>query len=92
MYKLLFGLVALLAVALGLVIGTLNPEPVHLDLLWVQFHWPLGLVLLLTLTVGLLLGLLLLWLLQVLPLRIALRRARSTAPAVAPSTPESDDV
>ncbi len=90
MYKLLFGLVALLAVALGLVIGTLNPDPVTLDLLWVQLHWPLGLVLLTTLTAGLLLGLLLLWLLQVLPLRIALRRAHA-APVPVAST-DLDDV
>jgi uncharacterized integral membrane protein len=46
------------------------------DLLWVQLDWPLGLLLLATLTVGLFIGLLLAWLFRILPLRMQLRKTR----------------
>lgn len=65
-----------LAVALGLVVGTLNHAVVSIDLLWTQLDWPLGLALLAALATGLLLGVLLVWLLSVLPLRMQVRRAR----------------
>lgn len=67
-------LVTLAAIALGLVIGTLNAAPVRLDLLWLQLDWPLGLVVLLAFTGGILAGLAICWLAQVLPLRLRLRR------------------
>ena len=67
-------LVTLAAIALGLVVGTLNATPVHLDLLWLQLDWPLGLVVLLGFALGLLTGLAICWLGQVLPLRLRLRR------------------
>lgn len=75
MYRIAFILVTLLAVFLGLVVGTLNSAPVTLDLLWVQIEWPLGLVLLTAGAAGLLLGLLLAWLFSVLPLKARLRKA-----------------
>ena len=75
MYRIAFILVTVLAVALGLVIGTLNPDTVQLDLLWIQLEWPLGLALLTAGTFGLLLGLLLAWFFSILPLRARLRRA-----------------
>lgn len=81
MYRLLFILIALLAVAIGLLLGTLNAEPVTLDLLWVQLDWPLGLVLVSALTLGVLLGVGATWVLQVWPARMALRRARRAADA-----------
>ena len=82
MYRLAFILVTVLAVALGLVIGTLNPDPVHLDLLWVQLEWPLGLVLLAAAALGLLSGLVLAWFFGILPLRARLRKAGSRNPGM----------
>jgi uncharacterized integral membrane protein len=91
MNRLVFALVALLAAAVGLVVGTLNAESARLDLLWVQFEWPLGLQLLLFFAAGLLLGLVLMYLSRVLPLRIALRRAhRQVTPAAPAETPPDD--
>lgn len=92
MNRLVFALVALLAVAVGLLVGTLNAEPAQLDLLWLQIEWPLGLLLLLFFAGGLLLGLLLVYFSQVLPLRLKLRRsqARTAKPATAPETPGDD--
>ena len=77
MYKLVFIVIAVLAVAAGLILGTLNADPVLLDLLWVQLNWPLGLVLVVTLAVGILVGVMATWLLQVWPARMALRRERA---------------
>jgi len=76
-YRVLFFIVIILAVALGLLVGTLNSERVAVDLLWLELEWPLGLVLLCAAAAGLLLGLLLIWLFSVLPLRAQLRRTRS---------------
>jgi uncharacterized integral membrane protein len=86
MAKLIFTVLALLAVATGLVLGTLNAEPVLVDLLWFQLNWPLGLVLVSTLALGILIGLAGTWLLQVWPARMALRRERSAAAAEAATT------
>ena len=81
MYRLGFILVAILAVVLGLLAGTLNPGPVTVDLLWLQFEWPLGLALIGALATGVFAGILLCWLFSVLPLRVRLRRARRQASA-----------
>jgi uncharacterized integral membrane protein len=72
-------LVAALAIVAGLLVGTLNSEPVTIDLLWVQLVWPLGLALIGALAAGILLGLCLAWVFTVLPLRIKLRNARHTS-------------
>ncbi len=77
MYKLFFILIALMAIFAGLLLGTLNAEPVMLDLLWVQLNWPLGLVTVMALALGIILGLAATWVLQVWPLRMALRRANT---------------
>ena len=61
MYRIGFIIVAVLAIALGLLIGTLNSDTVGVDLLWVQLQWPLGLLILCVFAVGLLTGLLLIW-------------------------------
>lgn len=81
MYRFAFIFAAILAVAFGLLVGTLNAEPVTLDLLWFQLHWPLGLVLLAALAVGLALGVFLTWLTRVLPLGAQVRRAARDAKA-----------
>ena len=68
---------AMLAVVIGLLVGTLNSDPVQLDLLWVQFSLPLGLAILLGFSLGLVSGLSVLYFARVLPLRYQLRKARS---------------
>lgn len=77
MKKLGFILIAIFAVVVGLLVGTLNSDPVQLDLLWVQFELPLGLALLLGFATGVLTGMIVLYLLRILPLRMHLRKARS---------------
>ena len=77
MKKLGFILMAVAAIVVGLLIGTLNSSPVQLDLLWVQFELPLGLVILLGFSLGVLLGLSTIYLVRVLPLRLQLRKARA---------------
>lgn len=76
----------MIAVACGLLLGTLNAEPVTLDLLWVQLDWPLGLVTVMALALGVLLGIAATWIIQVWPLRMALRRAKTAGHT---ATPES---
>jgi putative membrane protein len=72
-----FILVAIVAIVIGLLVGTLNSSPVLLDLLWVQFELPLGLAILLGFSLGILLGLSAVYLARVLPLRLQLRKARA---------------
>lgn len=76
MHRIGFIVVVTLAVALGLLVGTLNHEMTSVDLFWVQLEWPLGLLMLAALTVGLVIGLLLAWLFKILPLRMQLRKIR----------------
>ena len=75
MFRIASIIVIVLAVAAGLLIGTLNSEIAMLDLLWLRLEWPLGLIVLCAAAAGLLLGFLLLWLFTVLPLRTKLRKA-----------------
>ena len=77
MKKVGFILIAILAIVVGLLVGTLNAGPVQLDLLWVQFELPLGLSILIGFSVGLVTGLGMIYLVRVLPLRLQLRKARS---------------
>ena len=72
-----FILVAITAIVIGLLVGTLNSNLVQLDLLWVQFELSLGLVILLGFSLGVLAGLSMLYLARVLPLRLQLRKARA---------------
>lgn len=85
MFRLGTALVVILAIAAGLLVGTLNSDSVTLDLLWVQLSWPLGLTVLLFLAVGLLLGIAFTWFGKVLPLRMRLRKAQK-----APTEPTPD--
>ena len=77
MKKLGFILMAILAIVVGLLVGTLNSTPVNLDLLWVQFELPLGLAILLGFSLGVISGLSVIYLARVLPLRLQLRKART---------------
>jgi uncharacterized membrane protein YciS (DUF1049 family) len=77
LYRVIFIIIAVLAIALGLLIGTLNSDTVSIDLLWVQLHWPLGLLILCVFAVGLLAGVLLAWLFGIMPLRVRLRQSGS---------------
>jgi len=78
-YRIGFLIVMVLAITLGVVIGTLNPLLVTVDLLWFQIDWPLGLVLICILVLGVLLGLALSWLFTVWPLKVRLRKADKLA-------------
>jgi uncharacterized integral membrane protein len=49
-------LLAFLCIAFGVGVAALNSEAVHLDLLWIEFSLPLGLLLLSVLLLGALLG------------------------------------
>ena len=79
MYRIGFIIVVILAVAVGLILGTLNADAVSVDLLWVQIEWPLGLLILSATAAGLLLGLCLAWFFSILPLRVQLRKQRNQA-------------
>ena len=91
MYRIGFIVILILAIALGLLIGTLNHEVVVVDLLWTQLHWPLGLLLLAALAAGILIGLMLIWLFTVLPLRMRLRKSRRTQTGKSGITDNSND-
>jgi uncharacterized membrane protein YciS (DUF1049 family) len=73
----IFIIIAVLAISLGLLIGTLNSDTVAVDLLWVQLQWPLGLLILCVFAVGLSTGVLLAWLFGIMPLRVRLRKSGS---------------
>ncbi len=77
MKKLGFILIAVFAVVVGLLVGTLNSDPVQLDLLWIQFELPLGLALLLGFSTGVLAGIVIIYMLRIVPLRLQLRKARN---------------
>lgn len=77
MYRIIFIVVITLAIAMGLLVGTLNSDIVSVDLLWVQLEWPLGLLVLSALSAGLFLGLGLAWIFTILPLRVQLRKLRN---------------
>ena len=72
-----FILLAIAAVLVGLLVGTLNSSPVQLDLLWIQFESPLGLAILLGFSLGIVVGLGAIYFSRVLPLRLQLRKARA---------------
>lgn len=77
MKKLGFILVAIIAIVVGLMVGTLNSSPVELNLLWVQFELPLGLAILLGFSLGVVMGVSAIYLVRILPLRLQLRKARA---------------
>ena len=72
-----FILLAIAAVLVGLLVGTLNSGPAQLDLLWIQFELPLGLAILLGFSLGIVTGLGMIYFTRVLPLRLQLRKTRA---------------
>lgn len=74
MYRIGFIFVVVLAITLGVVVGTLNPEIVNVDLLWFQLAWPLGLTLICVLILGASIGLMLIGLFTVWPMKLRLRK------------------
>jgi len=89
-YRIGFFIVLILAVALGLLIGTLNYELITVDLLLVQVKWPLGLCLLSAMSIGLLAGVVLAWFFSVLPLRMRLRKVRQQKGDAVPYSDQPD--
>jgi uncharacterized integral membrane protein len=72
-----FILMAIIAIVVGLLVGTLNSGLVELDLLWFRLELPLGLAILLGFSLGLVTGLGMIYFARVLPLRFQLRKARA---------------
>ena len=72
-----FILLAITAVLVGLLVGSLNSGPAQLDLLWIQFELPLGLAILLCFSLGIVTGLGMIYFTRVLPLRLQLRKTRA---------------
>ena len=82
--RLIRWLIALLCLAVGIVVGALNPQPVALDLGMATLHSTLGVSVLLSLLLGVIVGGLVLVASVVLPLRQLLRRearARQVPPS-----------
>ncbi len=85
-------LIAIVFLAVGLVLGVLNAEPVAVDLGVVEAKAGLGVILLCTLLAGVLVGALAIVASVVLPLRRTLRRVeeRIQTQAQKPETPRND--
>ena len=82
-------LIALLCLAVGIVVGALNPQPVALDLGVATLHSTLGVCVLLSLLLGVIVGGLVLVASVVVPLRQRLRReARARRSHPLTGTPE----
>jgi len=77
--RLIRWLIALLCLAVGVVVGALNPQPVMLDLGVTVLHSTLGVCLLVALLLGVIVGGLVLVASSVLPLRKRLRRGSRSA-------------
>jgi uncharacterized integral membrane protein len=78
-------LIALLFVAIGVVTGALNPQPITIDLGFATLPATVGVALLVAILVGAVLGGAMLSASVILPLRQELRRARSTRAATPPA-------
>ncbi len=77
-------LLALPLIGLAFVLGAFNAEPVSLDLVLFQLHWPLGVVLMMALGLGMLLMAVVLYLVRILPLQYQLRRCQRAQKASDP--------
>ena len=82
---------AVLAIALGLIVGTLNHDLVNVDLMWTEITWPSGLLILTAMVIGILFGLILSWLFSVLPLKLKLRRLAARSDDQRPVAGINDD-
>lgn len=90
MFRWLLLIAVLIAGAVGLAVGVLNPSSVVLDLAFIQPELPLGGLVLSVFAVGTLCGLLLFWLMFDLPARLKRRTMARTRPATTGS-PVSND-
>ena len=82
-------LIAIVFLAVGLVLGVLNANPVTVDLGVVEVKAGLGVILLCTLLAGVLVGALAIVASVVLPLRGALRRVDKQTQTHKPETPSA---
>jgi uncharacterized membrane protein YciS (DUF1049 family) len=71
----IFIIIAVLAISLGLLVGTLNSDTVGFVLLWIKLQWPLGLLALCVFAAGIASGLVLAWVFGIMPLRVRLRKS-----------------
>lgn len=76
MYRISLYILAILALLLGMVIGTLNSDSASIDLFWTQLELPLGATLVIAFVLGVLLGLFALYVFRVLPMAMLLRRTQ----------------
>jgi uncharacterized integral membrane protein len=83
-------LIALLCVALGVVVGALNPQSISLDLGFAIVRGTLGVSLLAAMLLGAIVGGLVLAASVILPLRQRLRRARAMSLNSTPAHPTCD--
>jgi uncharacterized membrane protein YciS (DUF1049 family) len=90
MFRWLLLLAVLIAGAVGLAVGVLNPSSVVLDLAFFQPELPLGGLVLLVFAVGTLCGLLLYWVMFDLPARLKRRTTARTKPTTT-GTPVTND-
>ncbi len=88
--RLIRALIALLCIAVGVVVGALNPQPVELDLGIAVLRGTLGVSLLVALLLGAVAGGLMLAASVILPMRQQLRRARSPRIDAAPVPPSGE--
>jgi len=88
--RLIRWLIALLCLAVGIIVGALNPQPVSLDLGMATLHSTLGVCVLLALLLGVIAGGLVLVVSTVLPLRQRLRREARRAPQAPASVGSSE--
>lgn len=91
LHRIGFIILALAAIAFGLVVGTLNSEPVGIDLLWLQIDWPLGLVMLISLVLGFAIGILFIWLGTVVPMRLRMRKLQGRQDRSGQATADGSD-
>lgn len=87
MYRIVLLVLALVAAVIGLLVGTLNPEPLTVNLLFFSFSPPAGVALLGTFAAGLVCGLLIYWVLFYLPAGWRRRRHASLAQTPPANTP-----
>lgn len=101
MYRISLYILAIIALLVGLVIGTLNSDSVSIDLFWQQLELPLGAALVISFVLGVLLGLFALYVFRVLPAGMQhrrtqkkLRKLESSSTGITPSAarlPVSED-
>jgi uncharacterized membrane protein YciS (DUF1049 family) len=88
MFRWVLLVAVVLAAAVGIVVGVMNPDPVSVQLPGARLEFPLGALLMVVLSIGLVAGCLLFFLLFHLPSR--LRSGRRPSTALTDSEPHSN--